>query len=62
MAKGYVCERCERSDIFVTWVCQNCHRGVCRECIVFINHRQLCLDCVDTKEGVRIDEPEVVPA
>ncbi len=29
-----VCERCER-EAGVSFVCDNCHRHVCRSCIVF---------------------------
>lgn len=56
------CERCERETV-ISFRCDNCHRGVCHNCIVFTDDKQLCLDCDKPKEEVRInDEPELVPA
>ena len=36
MSKGFVCERCKRRDIWITFVCENCHKHVCQNCIVFL--------------------------
>lgn len=57
---GWKCELCER-ETMVSFRCDNCHRGVCQECIVFKDKKQLCLDCAYPKEGVKINEPELVP-
>ena len=56
------CEICKR-ETTISFRCDNCHRGVCHNCIVFRGDKQLCVDCAHPIEGVRIDEPrELVPA
>ena len=42
--KGAVCEKCEK-ETFVTFRCEECHNGFCRDCIVTKDGRQLCLKC-----------------
>ena len=57
----WICDRCGRASR-VSFLCDNCHRQVCRNCVVFRGKSQICLDCAYPKEGIRIDEPELVPA
>ena len=47
MARSFVCERCERGNVSVSFACEGCHRHVCRLCIVLPrkNEKQLCKDC-----------------
>ena len=59
---NWICETCNR-ETMVSFRCDNCHRGVCRECITFKKGKQLCRNCAEPTEEVRIDgEPELVPA
>ena len=61
MSKGYVCERCKRDNVWITFHCDNCGRYICSKCITFDFDRdkKICLDCLD-KQGVRKDE--LIPA
>ena len=47
MNKGFVCERCHRENIWVSWRCESCHRAVCKNCITISLRvgKQVCLDC-----------------
>jgi len=40
---AFVCERCNL-EIYVSYVCEKCHRSVCRQCIE-LKDKQICLDC-----------------
>ena len=58
----WICGRCER-EAGVAYVCENCHKHVCKKCIVFKGGIQLCKDCAEPTEGAKInDEPVLVPA
>jgi len=52
MARGQICERCKR-EVWVSFRCEVCHRGVCRDCITFKDKKQLCLDCADHLAGTQ---------
>ena len=39
-----ICERCER-ETGVIWRCQQCGKGVCRQCIETKDNKQVCADC-----------------
>ena len=52
----WVCGRCNR-EAGVAYVCEDCHKHVCKMCIEFKGGRQICLDCAD-KEA----KDELVPA
>ena len=53
------CQRCNE-EVWVVFTCDNCHKQVCRECIVFKDRKkQICLDCF---LGQRVDIKELIPA
>ena len=62
MGEGFVCELCGRRNRIMSLVCDNCHRHVCQDCIVFRDGKQLCRNCAYEKEGVKINEPKLIPA
>ena len=59
MSNDWICERCLRKTMR-SFTCQSCHRGVCKECIVFPKGKQFCLDCAEGGKKVKV--LELVPA
>ena len=50
MTKGWTCEICGK-DVWTSFRCEQCHRGVCSRCIVFPgNGKQVCSDCAFPKK------------
>jgi len=49
---GFICERCKKGDVFISYVCEICHRHVCPQCIEEKDNKQVCVSCAVHDDGL----------